>query len=101
MISSPVVTDYLEGSGGDAGVAADGVRAASIGRLWRERGRTLVLVTHDSPVARRAQRVAIMAKGRLSLRQSPAAESPAAETPAAETPPAAPEAPGSEPGSGA
>jgi putative ABC transport system ATP-binding protein len=38
-------------------------------RLWRELGLTLVLVTHDSAVARRAQRVAIMANGRLSIRQ--------------------------------
>jgi putative ABC transport system ATP-binding protein len=37
--------------------------------LWRELGLTLVLVTHDSSVARRAQRVAIMTKGRLSIRQ--------------------------------
>ena len=37
-------------------------------RLWRERGLTLVLVTHDSPVARRAQRVGVMSKGRLGLR---------------------------------
>jgi putative ABC transport system ATP-binding protein len=36
--------------------------------LWRERGLTLVLVTHDSPVARRAQRVAVMSSGMLSLR---------------------------------
>jgi putative ABC transport system ATP-binding protein len=36
--------------------------------LWRELGLTLVLVTHDSPVARRAQRVAVMSQGRLSLR---------------------------------
>src|SRR6516164_5775403 len=38
-------------------------------RLWREQELTLVLVTHDSTVARRAQRVAIMNKGRLSIRQ--------------------------------
>lgn len=37
--------------------------------LWRDLGLTLVLVTHDSSVARRAQRVAIMHKGRLSIRQ--------------------------------
>ena len=37
--------------------------------LWRERGLTLVLVTHDSPVARRAQRVGIMRNGKLSIRQ--------------------------------
>src|SRR5487761_1443284 len=39
-------------------------------KLWRERGLTLVHVTHDSPVARRAQRVGIMAKGRLTLLRS-------------------------------
>jgi putative ABC transport system ATP-binding protein len=37
-------------------------------KLWRELGLTLVLVTHDSAVARRAQRVAVMQKGRLSFR---------------------------------
>jgi putative ABC transport system ATP-binding protein len=37
--------------------------------LWRERGLTLILVTHDSPVARRAQRVGIMRNGRLSIKQ--------------------------------
>jgi putative ABC transport system ATP-binding protein len=37
--------------------------------LWRDRGLTLVLVTHDSSVARRAQRVALMRKGKLSIRQ--------------------------------
>ena len=38
-------------------------------RLWRERGLTLVLVTHDSAIARRAQRVGVMSKGRLAIRQ--------------------------------
>jgi putative ABC transport system ATP-binding protein len=38
-------------------------------RLWREHGLTLILVTHDSSVARRAQRVAVMRGGRLSIRQ--------------------------------
>jgi putative ABC transport system ATP-binding protein len=37
--------------------------------LWRERGLTLVLVTHDSTVARRAQRLGIMTGGRLSIKQ--------------------------------
>jgi putative ABC transport system ATP-binding protein len=36
--------------------------------LWRDLGLTLVLVTHDSAVARRAGRVAVMSKGRLSVR---------------------------------
>jgi putative ABC transport system ATP-binding protein len=40
---------------------------ALLEKLWRERGLTLVLITHDSPVARRAQRVGIMSKGRLTL----------------------------------
>jgi putative ABC transport system ATP-binding protein len=37
--------------------------------LWRDRGLILVLVTHDSSVARRAQRVGVMSNGRLSIRQ--------------------------------
>jgi putative ABC transport system ATP-binding protein len=40
-----------------------------LGRLWRDLGLTLVLVTHDSTVARHAQRVAVMQKGRLSIRR--------------------------------
>jgi putative ABC transport system ATP-binding protein len=38
-------------------------------KLWREHGLTLILVTHDSAVARRAQRVGIMRNGRLSIKQ--------------------------------
>ena len=38
-------------------------------RLWRERGLTLVLVTHDTAIARRAQRVGVMGKGRFSIRR--------------------------------
>ena len=38
--------------------------------LWRERGLTLVIVTHDSSVARRAQRIAIMRNGLLTVRDS-------------------------------
>jgi putative ABC transport system ATP-binding protein len=37
--------------------------------LWRERGLTLVLVSHDSSVVRHAQRIGVMANGRLSIRQ--------------------------------
>jgi putative ABC transport system ATP-binding protein len=40
-----------------------------LGTLWRDRGLTLIVVTHDSAVARRAQRVGIMRKGQLSIRQ--------------------------------
>jgi putative ABC transport system ATP-binding protein len=37
--------------------------------LWRDRGLTLIVVTHDSAVARRAQRIAVMRKGRLTIKQ--------------------------------
>ena len=40
-----------------------------LGQLWQERGLTMVLVTHDSSVARRAQRIGVMSKGRFSIRQ--------------------------------
>jgi putative ABC transport system ATP-binding protein len=36
-------------------------------KLWRERGLTLVLVTHDTAIARRAQRVGVMSKGLLTI----------------------------------
>jgi putative ABC transport system ATP-binding protein len=36
-------------------------------KLWREHHLTLVLITHDSAIARRAERVGRMAKGRLSV----------------------------------
>jgi putative ABC transport system ATP-binding protein len=49
-----------------------------LGRLWRDLGLTLVLVTHDSSVARRAQHVGVMSKGRLTVRREAApAQSPA------------------------
>ena len=37
-------------------------------KLWRERGLTLVLVSHDAAIARRAQRTAVMARGHLTVR---------------------------------
>jgi putative ABC transport system ATP-binding protein len=42
---------------------------ALLEKLWSEHGLTLVLVTHDSGIARRAQRVGVMSKGRLAIRQ--------------------------------
>jgi putative ABC transport system ATP-binding protein len=48
----------------------EGTRDEIIGlleHLWRERGLTLVLVTHDTAVARRAQRVGIMTNGQLTI----------------------------------
>ncbi len=46
-------------------------------KLWREHELTMVLVTHDSSVARRAQRVGLMKNGRLSIRQDTRANKPA------------------------
>ena len=39
---------------------------ALIEKLWRQRGLTLVLVSHDSMIVRRAQRVLEMSRGRLA-----------------------------------
>ena len=38
-------------------------------KLWREHGLTLILVTHDSTVAGRAQRIGLMQNGRLDIKQ--------------------------------
>jgi putative ABC transport system ATP-binding protein len=38
--------------------------------LWRERRLTLVVVTHDSSVARRAERIAVIRDGRVSAKPS-------------------------------
>ncbi len=43
--------------------------------MWRERGLTMVLVTHDSSIARRAQRIGVMKNGRLGFKQSRRAQS--------------------------
>jgi len=51
--------------------------------MWRERGLTMVLVTHDSSIARRAQRIGVMKNGRLGFKQSP--PGPAARVQAART----------------
>ena len=47
--------------------------------MWRERGLTMVLVTHDSTVARRAQRIGVMKNGRLTFRQPTRAQAPRAQ----------------------
>ena len=49
----------------------EGTRDEIIGlleRLWRDRGLTWVLVTHDSSLARRAQRTGVMTSGQLTVR---------------------------------
>jgi putative ABC transport system ATP-binding protein len=38
-------------------------------RLWHQHSLTMVLVTHESALARRAQRVAVMHQGRLAIRE--------------------------------
>jgi putative ABC transport system ATP-binding protein len=38
-------------------------------KLWQEQGLTMVVVTHDSTVARRAQRLGTMKNGQLTIRQ--------------------------------
>ena len=38
-----------------------------LAKLWRDRGLTLVLVSHDSAVVCHAQRVGVMSRGRLSF----------------------------------
>ena len=38
--------------------------------MWRQRGLTMVLVTHDSSIARRAQRIGVMKNGRLGFEQA-------------------------------
>jgi putative ABC transport system ATP-binding protein len=52
---------------------------------WRERGLTMVLVTHDSTVARRAQRIGVMKNGRLTFRQPARAQAARAQAPADQT----------------
>ena len=50
----------------------EGTRDEIIGlleRLWREQHLTLVLVTHDSTIARRAQRLGVMTNGKLAIEQ--------------------------------
>jgi putative ABC transport system ATP-binding protein len=47
---------------------------ALLEELWRARGLTMVLVTHESAIARRAKRIAVMSKGRLVVRVSGAAD---------------------------
>jgi putative ABC transport system ATP-binding protein len=51
----------------------EGTRAEIIGLmegLWKERGMTLVVVTHDTQVARRAPRTALITSGILTLRMN-------------------------------
>jgi putative ABC transport system ATP-binding protein len=42
---------------------------ALLQHLWRDRGLTLVLVTHETSIARRAQRIGVMTNGCLTIGQ--------------------------------
>jgi len=57
----------------------EGTRDEIIGlleKLWHSRGLTMVLVTHDSIVASRAQRQGLLRDGRLAVTQAPLRPSP-------------------------
>jgi len=43
-------------------------------KLWRQLGLTMVLVTHETVIARRARRIAVMNKGRIAVRQDPSSQ---------------------------
>ena len=43
---------------------------ALLEKLWREYSLTMVLVTHETTVAQRAKRIAVMNKGRLAIRDT-------------------------------
>jgi putative ABC transport system ATP-binding protein len=42
---------------------------ALLEKLWQEQGLTMIMVTHDSTVARRAQRLGTMKHGKLTVKQ--------------------------------
>jgi putative spermidine/putrescine transport system ATP-binding protein len=54
---------------------------ALLEKLWRDLGITLILVTHETSIARRAQRIAVMSKGRLAIRPSEGPHESAPVTP--------------------
>ncbi|MGW7264090.1 ABC transporter ATP-binding protein [Streptomyces sp. NPDC054842] len=41
--------------------------------MWKEHGLTFIMVTHDSAIARKAQRVATIRKGRITVKENAAA----------------------------
>jgi putative ABC transport system ATP-binding protein len=65
LVKEPTVLLADEPTGNlDEGTRDDTM--ALLARLWRERGLTMVIVTHDSTVAARAQRIGRLADGRLT-----------------------------------
>jgi putative ABC transport system ATP-binding protein len=59
---------------------------ALLEQLWRERGLTLVLVTHDTSIAHRSQRVGVMSNGRLAIHQATGSTATPAARPSARPP---------------
>jgi putative ABC transport system ATP-binding protein len=53
---------------------------ALLEELWRARGLTMVLVTHETSIAQRAKRIAMMSKGRLAVRAAGSGSHYRAET---------------------
>src|SRR5258707_8059588 len=43
---------------------------ALLEKLWQDNGLTMIMVTHDSPIARRAQRLGTMRNGQLTVKQT-------------------------------
>jgi putative ABC transport system ATP-binding protein len=43
---------------------------ALLEKIWQDNGLTMVMVTHDSSVARRAQRIGLMRNGQLTVKQT-------------------------------
>jgi putative ABC transport system ATP-binding protein len=55
---------------------------ALLEKLWREHGLTMVLVTHETAIARRALRLGDMSKGRLTIRTAAQTDARLAADPA-------------------
>src|ERR1700689_2164962 len=62
--------------------------------MWRERGLTMVLVTHDSSIARQAQQIGVMKNGRLTLRKGRTGPAPQPGPVPADAPAGPPQAAG-------
>jgi putative ABC transport system ATP-binding protein len=52
-----------------------------LAQIWRERGLTMVQVTHDTTVARRAQRIGLLKNGRLTVKKAPQPAEPGSVSP--------------------
>jgi putative ABC transport system ATP-binding protein len=68
LVKSPAVLLADEPTGNLDETTRDEIIGLLAG-LWQDQGLTLILVTHDSTVAARAQRIALMRNGQLSISQ--------------------------------